>query len=249
MDTVVKMPIGIRQLPAFRVMSSTLGDEARALLLWYLVSEYLEYRCQEGESPGIVPDDDIPMLLGSLSAVQPDEKACRQMVDELLVDKSKFFKRDGDGYICPRFLANYSQVTSREQLGGSMKGFNSRMRKLDGNALQLSLSIAANKFVDPDTNSALNPDERRRITRLIVACDNIFGKNERPPQMFSESLIHSAIGVVRRLKDEEIDLVAKNLALHKTNPILQSMNTERLLSFENGSERTVFETILSRIGT
>jgi len=234
MESAVKLPLDLMQIPPFRAMKDAMGGIERALLLWWELWRELGYWAQEGHSLGRLQGEQVQGFINSLvaSGLAPDVKTCRETVfDGVLIKASKLLVPDGEDFVCQRFVVLNSDMRQRgckERMGGSMKAFQAKQKKLAGAVMQQTLSIAGFKFVD-EAGNPLDSETTKRITRLIISCDNALFKPERPNVLFTEGLIQSALTVVKRLNDEAIDHVMRNVALHRDHPFLNGMTTEKLL--------------------
>ena len=241
MEVVLKLPIDLTQLPPYRHLRDSLGDASKALHVWFILWQELLYRMQEGNEPGIIPCRDEEVFLKALEPVDADPEKRASMFQAL--KESKLLKQDGDNYVCPRFQVLHSGVShspsSISRLGGSMKAFNTRMQDVNNRAFQQTLCIADYKFKD-ETGEPLTEEVTRRITRLIIACDNALFKNERPPAGYTEGLIQDALKVVKRYADEQIDYICRTVALHRDHAALRGMLTEKLLG--------IFPDIVPKLG-
>jgi len=237
MENVVRLPIDLLQLPTFRQLARVVGD-VQALYVWFAVWQGLAYRMQEGGPAGRVGREELPMLVKCLSTEQggllhigdnPGEvktEALEKVLQEML------FKGDGDDLVCLRFITLHGGVSSSPrsmaQRGGDMRAFTMRMKEAQGDALQTTLSISEHKFVD-EQGEPLDPELTKRVTRVIIACDNALFRPQRPPVCFTEGLIQSALVVARKFSDEEINYICRSLALHRSHPALNGLSTEKVL--------------------
>lgn len=228
MESVIKLPIDLDKLPPFRAMRSALGLE-RTLYVWFVLWQELAYRAQEGNGAGRLPKTELPSFLTALEPVEPDPVKREKLLDQVL--SAKLLLPDGDDYVCPRFMVLHGEMgpqRSQAQRGGDMRAYRQRMKKSEGEAFQQSLLISGGKLVDEE-GLPLPAEDVRRLTRLIVACDNALYKSPRPPFAFTEGLIQDARAVLRRFADEQIDYVCTRVALHRNHPALNGLTTEKLL--------------------
>jgi len=234
----VKLPIDLLQLPPFRKLRTKLhrAGEAngveQALLIWWVLFQDLKYRAQEGGPAGRMPKADQQSFLSEL-ATQFEETAHAVKIDEIIptLVELKILIEDGEDYVCTRYAVlngEGSAGRTNAQRGGDMRAYDHRARKLGEATLQQSLQIADSKLVD-DEGLPLPAEEVRRITRLVVACDNALFKPLRPSPGFTEGLIQSARTVLKKYTDEEIDQVCRIVAMHRNHPALNGITTERLL--------------------
>jgi hypothetical protein len=227
MDSALRLPIDLLQLPSFRQLKTRFGLE-RSLLIWFVLWQELRYRAQEGNCPGRLPAAEVPVVLAALSIAEPDESAQREIFNQIVA--SGLLKPDGQDFVCPRFALLHGAEPNRSQAqkGGDMRAYTQRMKKAAGQTFQQSLLISETKLVDEE-GQPLPAEEVKRVMRLIVACDNALFKPNRPPFGYTEGLIQEARAVLKRFTDEEIDLVCRTVALHRNHPSLNGVTTERLL--------------------
>jgi hypothetical protein len=235
MDSSVKMPIDLVQLPPFRQLRELLGGPERALFVWFILWQELGYRMQEGVSPGRLPGADLPLFLDALTPGGPAPGMEPKAIFQHLLTV-RLLRQDGEDYVCPRFAllhGDAGQNRTLAQRGGDMRAFQQRMKKAQGAAFQQSLLIHESKLVDGE-GQPLPAEEVKRVMRLIVACDNALFREARPPFGFTEGLIQSALAILQRFTDEEIDCVCRTVALHRHHPALSGLNTEKLLPMFSG---------------
>lgn len=237
MDATLKFPIDLEQLPPTRKLRELFGLE-RALLVWWVLFQELKYRAQEGGLVGRIPKADRGGLESAIEErmgpgrVNGDGGAPPPGWLAALLE-SKLLVEDGDDYVCHRFAVLHGGEEpggrTMSQRGGDMRSFTMKMRRLDeSGAFQQSLHIADTKLVD-EAGQPLDPDLVKRVTRLVVACDNALFKPTRPPMQFTEGLVQEALRVARRHTDAEVDYVVKTVARHRHHPALNGLTTERLL--------------------
>jgi hypothetical protein len=242
MDPVLKLPIDLPHLPASRRMKELLGDDAKVVYAWFILFQELKYRCQEGGAAGSLSKAEWASVLPLLSpdrsesgrepAGDPERGRYLEKLGRLLIE-SRVLVEDGEEIRCPRFAALHGGDLlgdrTMAQRGGDMRAFSIRMKRLnEGGAFQLGLHISDRKMVDEE-GRPLEADTCKRVTRLIVACDNALFKSERPPLHFTEGLIQDALAVTRHYTDEEIDHVLRTIAKNRSRPVLIGMSTEKLL--------------------
>jgi hypothetical protein len=227
MDSTVKLPIDLNSLPPFRELKLLLGLE-RALFVWWTLWQELGYRAQEGNCPGRLPLADVPSFLASLEPTEPNAEQRAQLLQHLV--SVRLLKQDGEDFVCPRFAMLHGEMGQRSQAqrGGDMRAFKLRMKKAGGQSFQQALLISETKLVDAE-GQPLAAEEVKRVTRLIVCCDNALYKDPRPSYGFTEGLIQDALRVLKRFTDEEIDFVCNKVALHRNHPALNGFTTEKLL--------------------
>jgi len=230
MEAAFKIPSDLPLLSQFNDLVSAVGNRSRAYHIWYLIWQDLFFRAQEGAPRGRLPRAMLPGLLRTLSEVEPDADRCRELFHKVIVEQSRVLEKDGEDYVCPRFIIFNSQVGkgSRESVGGNRKAFIARQKKVQGQAFEQSLLIPANRFVDGD-GKALDADKVKRVTRLIISCDNALYKPERQPMSYTEGLIQSALSVLAKYTDEEINLIINKISFQRDHPALNGMVTENLL--------------------
>jgi hypothetical protein len=229
MDSTVKIPIDLMQLPPFRQLRSLLGGTERALFLWWTLWTELGYRMQEGVSPGRLPAGDVPMLLAALEPLGGALEERKLLLEHLVT--AKWLRADGADYVCPRFALLHGDAGAQRtiaQRGGDMKNFYQRQKKAQAQAFQQSLLIPPSRFVNEE-NQPLDSELTKRVMRVIVACDNALFRESRQPFGFTEGLISSALRVLRKHTDEEIDYVCRTVAKHRYHPVLSGVVTEKLL--------------------
>ena len=189
---------------------------------------------------GVLPADGVPGLVRTLAEVEPDPEKCQKDIFEKAVVGSKLLIPEGDTYVCPRFMVLNAQAGrgGRESLGGSRKAFLSKQRRLPGEAFRQGMLIPANKFTD-ENGAPLGGEEVRRITRLVISCDNALYKAARQPHEYTEGVIQEARRVLKKFSDEEIDQVVNCVSLHRDHPYLNGMNAEQMLP--------IFEQVMGRL--
>ncbi len=109
-----------------------------------------------------------------------------------------------------------------------MKAYRQGKKKVPVQAFQQALLIQEAKMVDAE-GKPLDRETVRRVTRLIVSCDNALYRPDRPAWSYTEGLIQTALRVLQEFSDEEIDVVCDRLAKLPRSPALMGMTTERLL--------------------
>lgn len=226
MEAVLKLPSDLPQLPQFRALQRALGDEpCRALWLWYGLFQELKYRQDEGGRCGLLPGAEVASVLSSLGVD-------RDFFDRVMVGLSRLLVAEGVDFVCPRYVLLHASCApggrSREQMGGDMRAFRSRQAGVTERAMQVTLALPGERFVDAE-GVALDSDTVRRVTRLVICCDNALYKEPRPTAGFGEGLIQNAVGVLRKFSDEEIDFVCEKVARNRAHPVLVGMTTEKLL--------------------
>jgi hypothetical protein len=235
MSDSVKFPPDLLQLPPFRQLAAALGNSQQGLLAWWLLFSHLHYLAQEGCPCGRVPEAEVAMFKKTLETLASEMGAeLGRGEHEGLFDlfvSVKLLKADGPDWVCPRYqVLNAGDRFGKglSSLGGNMKAFKQKQSRADAEAMQQSLNIHESKFVDEE-GVTLDSDAVRRVTRLIIVCDNALYKPSRPPMSFTEGLIQSALKITRRHTDDEIDYVCEQVALHRNHPRLAGLTTERLL--------------------
>ena len=225
----VHLPLDLTSLPPFRGLEAELGT-ARALWLWWLVWRELAYLAQEGGAPGRVREEDRAAFVQALSVPSVERGSVEPgpAMWELLL-RSRLLKEDGRDFVCVRF-ANLHGASclprSQAQRGGDMRAYHQRQKHAPQDAFQQALSLPEDKMVDAD-HQPLSEEQRKRVTLLIVTCDNALHKPQRPVHGYSEGLVQDALRVIARFSDEEIDRVCLFVAGHRTNVMLST--TEKLL--------------------
>lgn len=228
----IKLPPDLMQLPPYRHLRAALGSAADALLAWWLLFSELKRLAEEGGAPGRIGEAEAETFKKTLADVAaenglkwPGEKTLFELLEE-----AKVVKRDGTDWLCQRYqvLNGDAFRPGLSSLGGSMKAYRSKERKLGQAAMQQSLNIHESKFVDGE-GVTLASEMVDRVTRLIILCDNALFKPQRPPAGFTEGLIQSALLVVGKHKEEEIHFICEQVALHRSHPRLMGFTTERLL--------------------
>ena len=237
------MPADVRSLPPFRKLRDGLGSEASALLVWWVLFCEFHYRLQEGETAGRASRAEVAGMLDELRGLlksempksetaAPDDVWKRDRLElERIVMESGLLRGDGDEVVCPRFQALHGAGTgarSAAQRGGDLRAFDLRQRRVEEQAFQQSLGIAASKFVD-EKGEPLDNEATRRVTRLIVGCDNALFKGSRPPIGFTEGLIQDGLRVLAKYREAEVDALLRHVALARGHPALNGMTTEKLL--------------------
>jgi hypothetical protein len=229
MESAIKMPIDLLQLPPFRQLRVALGSPERALFIWFTLWQELGYLAQEGSTSGRLPAAHVPVVLNAFEPVERDPEKCRAILAELIA--SRLLRQDGEDYVCPRFAVMHGDMTrqrSQAQRGGDMRAFKLRMNRAEGQAFQQSLLIDEGMLVDGE-GQPLPPETVKRVTRLIVACDNALFHEVRSQFGYTEGLIQSALMVLNRFTDEEIDSVCRTVALRRHHPALNGLTAEKLL--------------------
>jgi hypothetical protein len=231
-ESNVKLPIDLNSLPPFRELKALLGLE-RALFVWWTLWQELGYRAQEGNCPGRLPAAEVASFVAALEPTESDPKARAQILEHLVA--VRLLKRDGDDYVCVRFAISHSDMGQRSQAqrGGDMRAYNLRMKKADGQAIQQSFLINEARLVD-EQGQPLQAEQVKRVTRLIVACDNALYKGPRPDYGFTEGLIQEALRVLKQFTDEDIDYVCNRVARNRNHPALNGVTTEKLLPMFGG---------------
>jgi hypothetical protein len=210
-------------------LREALGSPERALFIWFTLWQELGYLAQEGASPGRLPAAHVPVLLSALEPVERDQEKRRAILAELI--SSRLLRQDGEDYVCPRFAVMHGDMTgqrSQAQRGGDIRAYKLRMNRAEGQVFQQSLLISEDKLVDGD-GQRLSPETVKRAMRLIVACDNALFHEVRPTFGYTEGLIQSALAVLKRFTDEEIDHVCRTVALRRNHPALNGLTAEKLL--------------------
>jgi hypothetical protein len=225
----LKLPIDLPRVLPFRQLQAALGF-ARSLSVWFLLYQDLAYRMREGQPPGRMPLAEQGQFVALLQDIEP-EAAAREGVFQALLD-ARVLRVDGGQYVCDRFIAAHAggeQTPSGvARLGGLMRGFQSKQRRLQSQAFQQSLNILPDKFKD-EAGEPLSPELVDRVTRLIITCDNALGKPTRPASGFTEGLIQSAVQVANRFDDDQIDHICRQVVFHRGHPRIVGLTTERLL--------------------
>ena len=237
---IVRLPIDLMSLPPFRHVEATLGP-VRSVWAWWLAWRELAYLAQEGLAPGRVRVEDLPSFIAMLAV--PD-MANGSMANGLaipngqgvsgaeiwaLLTASRLFKADGPDWVCPRFALLHTGASasrSAAQRGGDQKAYNQRQKKTEGLAFQQGLMLDASKLQD-EHGEPLAPEQRQRVTRLIVSCDNALFKDPLPLHGYTEGLVQDALRVLAQFSDEEIDRVCHFVSAHRNHPMLTT--TEKLL--------------------
>lgn len=234
MGESINMPPDLLQLPPFREMSERLGNAQRALMAWWILYSSLNYLAQEGHPVGRIPEGELPLFKKTLDVIAEENQLDGLEKILYLFDlfvEVKLLKADGPEYICPRYqvLNAYGRFgKSLSSLGGSMKAYRKRQESVDADAMQQSLNIHESKFVDTES-VPLSPEVTKRVTRLIIACDNALYKSSRPAAGFTEGLIQDALKIAGKFSDEEINYVCEQVALHRSHPAINGLTTERLM--------------------
>ena len=230
MDTTVKMPIDLVQLPNFRQLRDLVGGVERALFVWWTLWQELGYPVQEGNAPGMMPASDRTMFLAALEPGEPDAGKREELLKHCLT--ARLLKVEGADLFCPRFAVLHGAVGggggSLAQLGGDMKAYHQGKRSVPAVAFQQSLLIQEAKMVDAE-GKPLSRDEVKRVTRLVVSCDNALYRSDRPAYAYTEGLIQDALVVLKQFSDEEIDIVCDRLAKYRRHIAMSGMTTEKLL--------------------
>jgi hypothetical protein len=228
MDCAVKMPIDLLQLPPFRQLRQLMGSAERALFVWFTLWQELGYRAQEGNCPGRLPAQDAALFTAALEPVERDPEKRAQLFQHLLT--VRLLSQDGPDYVCPRFAILHGQMGARSQAqrGGDVRAYGQRMEKAEHSAFQQSLLVPPGKLVDGE-GRPLPAEQVRRVMRLIVACDNALFKGARPSWGFGEGLIASALRVLQRFTDEEVNQVCLAVARPRNHPALNGVTTEKML--------------------
>jgi hypothetical protein len=225
---VIKLPVDVTNLPPFRFLRERLASASAALWVWVVTFQELLYRAQDGGPVGRFNQGEMDSVLGAIQSGIPEGN---EVTTRMLVE-SGLLRPDGEDYVCPRFITLHGGVSggprSMAARGGDMRAFNLRQRQLEHTAVQQCLAIAERKFVDEE-GKALDSEMTRKVTRLIIGCDNALFKSDRPPVLFTEGLIQQALGVLRRFTDEEINAVLTTVAGNRQHPALNGVVTERLL--------------------
>lgn len=227
MEAAFKIPSDLTLLNQFKALQAAVDVPAKAYQIWFLVWQDLFFRAQEGAPKGRLPAAAVPGLIRTLQEVQPDSET---LFHKVVVEQSGLLQKDGEDYVCPRFMLLNAQVGkgAKESLGGSRKSFLSKQAKLSSHAFEQSLLIPPSKFVDGD-GKKLDEDQVKRVMRLVISCDNALYKPERNELNYSEGLIQAALLVLRRFEDEEINVVVNRISKHRDHPALNGMITEKLL--------------------
>jgi hypothetical protein len=226
MQTTIRLPLDLTQISPFReIKNGLLGDVGEAHTLWWELWRELGYHAQEGVALGRLPGENVAGFKASLIEQGLDGDAG---FDLLL--KARVLVADGDDFTCPRFalLNSDFRLAKRESVGAYIKNFNGRQKKMEDSLLRQATLISESKFVD-EADCPLDPDMTRKVTRLIISCDNALFKPERPSVGFTEGLIQDALRVAKKLTDDEINSVLYAVAYKRTHPALNGMTTERLL--------------------
>jgi hypothetical protein len=221
----VKMPLDLTQIPPFRELKTLLGSAGTAHSLWWELWRELGYHAQEGFAIGRLSAEAVVGFKGALA----EQGLEAEPAFEALI-KTKVLVLEGEDFFCPRF-ANLNadmRAAKRESLGGIMKRFHGNQRKAASRIVQQTLSISEDKFKDADGNP-LSSEETKRVTMLIIGCDNALFKPERPSPGFTEGLIQDAVMVARKMTDDEVNYILLDIARKRDHPFLTGMTTERLL--------------------
>lgn len=226
MELCVNLPVALRDESQFKDLKIALGDEARALFVWFSVFRELLYRGKQGYPAGRLSKvDHLPGLLADVRDSLPDADAFHSV----LVDRVKLLQEAEGDYLCTAFLKNNAFAhTSRESKGAYTKNFLQRQKNLDSDSLLTGMKIAANKWLD-ENQQPLDKGMIDRVTRLIISCDNALNQPDRMPILYTSSLIQMALGVVRECESSQIELVCRTLAGHRKHPRVQELTTEKLL--------------------
>lgn len=225
----MKVPIDLTQLPQFRLLREKLGRAELAMLAWFTLWQELSYRLQDGGEAGRLRSEDAPGVEQAMESAFRDIGLGEHGMLEKMV-AARLLVRDGEDYVCPRFAVLHAGSAGRSQAqrGGDMRAYALRQRKAQGEAFQQSLLIPASRLVDAE-GKPLSAEMVKRVTRLVVACDNALFKGARPSYGYTEGLIQDALRVLGRFTDEEIDAMCRTVALKRTHPALNGMNAEKLL--------------------
>lgn len=233
MDSTLRMPIDLQQLPPMRALRERHGP-ARAVFVWWTVWQELGYLMQDGHPPGQVSAEALPAFLQAFLP-EFDGAAAQQLWERDLVQQGerdpRLFRKHGEGFLCLRFAALHGDVPgprSREQKGGDLRAFDRRMAAAGPASFQQSLALPA-EFLRTAAGEPLPAEMGQRATRLVIACDNALFKPERPGYGWTEGLIQSAVRVLDKFTVEQTDQVCRLIAAHRNHPALSGLTTERLL--------------------
>lgn len=228
-NSTAQFPIDFKETPQFRRMENLFGA-VNATFIFAMLWRDLGYKAKEGTLPGLLPKDDAPLFVDSLTPVETDNEK-RSRLFNALVDPVKLLVKDGDNFVCPLFAnlnASMRNGPKMQSLGGNIRAFNLGMKRAEATAFQQALLLDSEKFVDAD-EQPLDADAAKRVVRLVLGCDNALFKGERPQWAFSKTMIQSAASVVRMLSDDEIDSILRTIALHRGHVVLNGMTAEKLI--------------------
>lgn len=242
MTASARFPLDLTELTIFRVVKDRLGGTAQALHFFWLLWRELAQLVGQGEPVGRMKRINLEVFLGLLIELQffPSKDAAMSFLTDPVLQHG-LLQADGDDYVCLRFInlnADMALRGKKESLGGLLKAFDQKQKKLADGELELGLKTPERIWVDEHDNP-LPEDIQGRIQRLIVTCDNAL-KRERPPIGWNEGLVQQAIPVIKRYSDEEIYYICRKIVTYRNHPRLAGYTTERLLP--------VFHTILPELG-
>jgi len=242
MNAAAKFPLDLTELSVFRALKEALGGVAPGVHFFWLLWRDLAQLAQEGGPLGRM----TPPAQAGFADLLADLRLFPSKADALAFVHgpcvaAALLVRDGDDLVCLRFTnlnADLVRRVARESLGGKMKAFNAKQSKAEGRIKQLELRVPADAFKDAD-GSTLDTFTVQRVSRLIIGCDNALLR-DRPPVGWTEGLVQLALGVIRKLTDEQIDYTLRKVVAYREHPALMGLSTDKLLP--------QFATILGKVG-
>ena len=241
MSACAKFPLDLTELSVFRVLKDTLGGVEPAVHFFWLLWRDLAQLAQEGAPLGRLTASGLASFTSLLVDLHKfsDKDLARAFLQTACVEAGLFAK-DGEDLVCLRFISLNSDLVrraDRESVGGMVKAFNHKQRKMESELKQLELRVPARVFVDAD-GTPLDAEAVSRLSRLIISCDNALLR-ERPPIGWTEGLIQLALRIIRKLSDDQIDYTVRKVVMNRKHPALAGLSTEKLLP--------QFDTIVSRV--
>ena len=242
MSAAANFPLDLTELQVFRDLRFVLGSVPKTVYFFFLLFRDLAQLATAGSPLGRMTPANIHSFICLLVDLQifEDAKLARSFLFEAGVT-AKLFAVDGEDLVCPRFInlnASLVMRQDREAMGGRMKAFNGRQRKLEAEIKQMQLKVPGHIFVDATTGLELSTDETEAVQRLIMSCDNALMR-DRPPIGWTEGLVTLALPMVRKLSLDQIEYTVRKIALLRDHPALAGMSTEKLLP--------QFDTIMGRV--
>jgi hypothetical protein len=232
MTAAANFPLDLLELQMFRDLRARFGTVEQTLYFIFLLWRDLAQLALAGNACGRLTVDNLASfaaLLVDLHLLQDAESARRFLHGECVT--VKLFVTDGEDLVCLRFInlnSGLGYSSKKEVIGGRMKSFNHRQRKMESGLMQQLLKVPGHIFVDATTGLELSPEETEAVSRLIMSCDNALLR-ERPPIGWTEGLVTLALPVMRDLTGEQIEYTIRKIAMQREHPALAGMSTEKLL--------------------
>jgi hypothetical protein len=200
---VLKFPRDISHVTELRKMTMILGDEGRAILLWFALMVQLGYECESTGVAGFLADSDEFIFVKSLHF------PCDTPI--AILEKSGLLLKEKGGWRCPIFEFYNAELDSSfvpPDVDANWKTFRSGQKAMLEETPQLLQDMPPTSWFLEDGRKLEEP-EMRRVVMLVKSVDAILRVGKRGPTEYDLPHVHAAAAIIRDYSDVKIMVILK----------------------------------------